>query len=311
MKFLITGGNGLLGSAFKRILPDAIYPDREEMDCCSWEDVSSVIGAYEPDVVIHLAAKVGGVQANMNEPFMFYHLNSVMNNNIMQACSLRGVPKLVSCLSTCIYPSSEYINYPLTEDQLHLGPPHESNFGYAYAKRMVDVQTRAIRKQYGLKYISVIPNNMYGEHDNFHLTDGHVIPALIRKIWEAKISNSPSVEVWGNGQVFREFTYSEDIARAILFCVEKYDDESPINIGNSVEYLLADVIEIICETLDFHGIIEYNTNKPMGQLRKPSSNSKLRELGFNEYTSLIKGIRNTCKWFTEHYPLIRGRKGID
>lgn len=305
MKFLITGGNGLLGSAFKRILPDAIYPDREEMDCCSWEDVSSVIGAYEPDVVIHLAAKVGGVQANMNEPFMFYHLNSVMNNNIMQACSLRGVPKLVSCLSTCIYPSAEYVTYPLTEDQLHDGPPHESNFGYAYAKRMVDIQTRAIRKQYGLEYISVIPNNMYGEHDNFNLTTGHVIPALIRKVWEAKINNNPYVTVWGNGQVYREFTYAEDIAKAILFCVENYEDESPINIGKSVEYLLENVIEIICEVLDFDGTIVYDESKPMGQISKPSSNLKLKRLGFDSWTPIIRGIRSTCKWFTENYPNIR------
>ena len=306
MQYLITGGNGLLGNAFKRIMQDAIYPDRNEMDCTNYEEVSSVIGAYEPDVVIHLAAKVGGVQANMYEPFMFYHLNSVMNNNIMQACSLRGVPKLVSCLSTCIYPSAEYVTYPLTEDQLHDGPPHESNFGYAYAKRMVDVQTRAIRNQYGLDYISVIPNNMYGEHDNFNLTNGHVIPALIRKIWEAKISNSPTVSVWGNGQVFREFTYAEDIARAILFCVENYDDESPINIGNSVEYLLADVVEIISEALDFNGTIVYDDSKPIGQIRKPSSNSKLKELGFNVYTSLIHGIRSTCNWFKTNYPNVRG-----
>jgi GDP-L-fucose synthase len=306
MRYLITGGNGLLGNAFKRIIPDAIYPDRNEMDCTNYEEVSSVIGAYEPDVVIHLAAKVGGVQANMNDPFMFYHLNSVMNNNIMRACSLRRIPKLVSCLSTCIYPSRYYVDYPLTEDQLHAGPPHESNFGYAYAKRMVDVQTRAIRKQYGLKYVSVIPNNMYGEHDNFNLTDGHVIPALIRKVWEAKITNSPTVMVWGDGQVFREFTYAEDIAKAILFCVENYDDESPINIGNSVEYLLADIVEIISEALDFQGTIVYDESKPKGQIRKPSSNSKLKELGFNVYTPLIHGIRSTCNWFKTNYPNVRG-----
>lgn len=308
MKYLITGGNGLLGNAFKSIMPNAIYPDRNEMDCTNYEEVSSIIGAYEPDVVIHLAAKVGGVQANMNDPFMFYHLNSVMNNNIMRACSLRQIPKLISCLSTCIYPSKYYVEYPLTENQLHYGPPHESNFGYAYAKRMVDIQTRAIRKQYGLKYISVIPNNMYGEHDNFHLIDGHVIPALIRKIWEAKINNKPTFEVWGDGQVFREFTYAKDIAKAILFCSENYDNESPINVGSTGEYLLSNVIELISKILEFNGEIVYDSSKPKGQIRKPSSNSKLKELGFNEYTSLETGLEQTCDWFRINYPNVRGIK---
>jgi GDP-L-fucose synthase len=308
MKYLITGGSGLLGNAFKSILPDAIYPNRSEMDCTNFEEVSSTIGAYEPDVVIHLAAKVGGVQANMNEPFMFYHLNSVMNNNIMRVCSLRGVPKLVSCLSTCIYPSEEYVEYPLTENQLHAGPPHESNFGYAYAKRMVDIQTKAIRKQYRLNYISVIPNNMYGEHDNFDLTNGHVIPALMRKIWEAKINNQPSFEVWGDGEVYREFTYAKDIAKAIKYCVEHYTDEDPINIGNSSEYLLKDVIMIVKRSLGYEGDITFDISKPKGQIRKPSSNKKLIEIGYsqNMYTDLEYSLEKTCKWFKKNYPNVRG-----
>lgn len=308
MKYLITGGSGLLGNAFKSILPDAIYPNRSEMDCTNFEEVSSTIGAYKPDVVIHLAAKVGGVQANMNEPFMFYYLNSVMNNNIMRVCSLRGVPKLVSCLSTCIYPSEEYVEYPLTENQLHAGPPHESNFGYAYAKRMVDIQTKAIRKQYGLNYISVIPNNMYGEHDNFDLTNGHVIPALMRKIWEAKIHNKPSFEVWGDGEVYREFTYAKDIAKAIKYCVENYTDEDPINIGNSSEYLLKDVIMIIKRCLGYEGDIIFDISKPKGQIRKPSSNKKLIDIGYsqNRYTDLEYSLEKTCQWFKNNYPNVRG-----
>ena len=218
------------------------------------------------------------------------------------------MPRLVCCLSTCIYPDQPYVSYPLTEEQLHLGPPHPSNFGYAYAKRMVDVQLRAVRKQHGLEYISVIPNNLYGENDNFDLENSHVIPALIRKIWEAKINNKPYFEVWGDGEVYREFSYAEDIAKIILFCLENYTEEEPINIGNTKEYFLKDIINLIKKELDYNGNIVYDKTKPKGQVRKPTSNQKFLNLGWKQekYTSLEEGIKKTCKWFKETYPNIRG-----
>jgi GDP-L-fucose synthase len=215
---------------------------------------------------------------------------------------------LVCCLSTCIYPDEKHVKYPLTEDQLHNGPPHDSNFGYAYAKRMVDVQLKAVRQQYGYDYTAVVPNNMYGEHDNFDLENGHVIPALIRKIWEAKINNKPSFTVWGDGEIYREFTYAEDIAKAILFCIDNYIDIEPINIGSTQEYRLKDVIEIITKQLDYSGDIIFDITKPKGQVRKPSSNKKLLNLGWKEewYTPLDVGLKKTCDWFKQNYPNVRG-----
>lgn len=311
---IITGGSGLLGNSFKKYLPNADYPDSKFLDLTDetralsfFENVQFVDGI---DTVIHLAGKVGGVKANTEFISDFYAVNSAINNNVINACVKADVRKLVCCLSTCIYPDEKYVNYPLTEEQLHNGPPHHSNFGYAYAKRMVDVQLRAVRQQYGLQYISVIPNNMYGEHDNFDLENGHVIPALIRKIWEAKINNKPSFTVWGDGEIYREFTYAEDIAKAIIFCIQKYNEPEPINIGNPQEYSLKQVIEIIKKELDYSGNIVYDNSKPKGQVRKPSSNQKLVNLGWkNEwYTPLETGLKKTCEWFIKNYPNVRGIK---
>ena len=308
---IVTGGNGLLGSAFKKILPNALYPTRKQLDLSSHNNIKQYfekIGKKNIDVVIHLAAFVGGVKTNTENVFNFYQQNSNINNNVIDTCVWAGVPKLVCCLSTCIYPDQPYVSYPLTEEQLHLGPPHPSNFGYAYAKRMVDVQLRAARKQYGLEYISVIPNNLYGKNDNFDLENSHVIPALIRKIWEAKINNKPDFQVWGDGEVYREFSYAEDIAKIILFCLENYTKEEPINIGNTKEYFLRDIINLIKKELDYNGNIIYDKTKPKGQVRKPTSNQKLLSLGWKQedYTSLEEGIEKTCKWFKKTYPNIRG-----
>ncbi len=311
---IITGGSGLLGSSFKNILPNAYYPTRKELDLNNKNETKNYFNKFNEfsvskiSAVIHLAGKVGGVKANTQYIADFYQQNSDINNNVISSCLYTDVPKLVCCLSTCIYPDEKYVSYPLTEDQLHNGPPHESNFGYAYAKRMVDVQIRSINKQYSANYISVIPNNMYGENDNFDLENGHVIPALIRKIWEAKINKKPFFEVWGDGEVYREFTYAEDIAKAILYLLEINYSGGPLNIGCTREYKLKDVIDIICKELEYDGEIVFDTTKPKGQIRKPTSNTKFLSLGWKEenYTSFDVGIKKTCKWFKENYPNIRG-----
>lgn len=205
MTILITGASGLVGQALISHLSNsniqAISPARKEVDFLNKEETEKYFQLYEAadgqglyskiKCVFHLAARVGGVKANTDFIASFYDENIAINTNVLAACLNYSIPKVVSVLSTCVYPDAPYISYPLTEDQLHLGPPHDSNFGYAYAKRMLDVQTRTYRKQYGVNYITVIPNNLFGEHDNFHLQDGHVIPALMRKIWEAKLNNKP------------------------------------------------------------------------------------------------------------------------
>jgi GDP-L-fucose synthase len=312
---IITGGSGLLGNAFKKILPPSKhvkYPTRKELNLNDKINIIKYIDKQEydgsVDTIIHLAGMVGGVKANTEKVFTFYTENSNINNNLIDAAVYTNTRNLVCCLSTCIYPDEKYVEYPLTEDQLHNGPPHDSNFGYAYAKRMVDVQLRAANEQYGHEYISVIPNNMYGEHDNFDLENGHVIPALIRKIWEAKINKKTTFEVWGDGEIYREFTYAEDIARAILFCLEQDYNGGPINIGCTKEYKLKDIINLICKELEYEGQIVYNISKPKGQIRKPTSNAKFIEFGWSEemYTPIEVGLKKTCDWFKQNYPNVRG-----
>jgi GDP-L-fucose synthase len=232
--YIVTGGTGMVGSAFERLLPNANYPTRQELK--NMLDDTFYENQFNGKSIIHLAAKVGGVKANVEQVADFYVNNSTLNEKVLSAAHRGKANKVISLLSTCIYPDSSYVTYPLTEEQLHLGPPHYSNFGYAYSKRMVDVMSRAYRQQYNCNFITAIPNNLYGENDNFDLENGHVIPALIRKIWEAKINNAPYVECWGDGTPLREFTYSTDIARIILFLLDVYDEPTPINIGNTEEY---------------------------------------------------------------------------
>ena len=302
--FLVTGGSGMAGTAMQRVLPKALYPTRQEMDL----SVGASFGGA--DYIIHLAAKVGGIKANMNFMGDFYFENEKINQNVLHAAKEAGTKKVISLLSTCVYPDAPYVAYPLTEEQLHLGPPHQSNYGYAYAKRMIDVMSRAYHQQYGCNFITAIPNNLYGENDNFDLENSHVIPALMRKIWEAKLNKRPSVECWGDGSPLREFTYSEDIARILVFLLEHYDEPTPINIGSTEEYSIKQIVEFLCEFLEYNGEIVWDTNKPSGQFRKPSSNAKLLALGWKEegYTPLKKGLKKTCDWFKMNYPNVRGVK---
>ena len=301
---IITGGSGMVATAFKKILSTAIYPSRSHMPLNEGADFNNI------EYVFHLAAKVGGIKANMNFMGDFYYENEKINQNVLQAAKEAGVKKVVSLLSTCVYPDAPYITYPLTEEQLHMGPPHHSNYGYAYAKRMVDVMSRAYRDQYGCNFITAIPNNLYGENDNFDLEDSHVIPALMRKIWEAKINNNSFVECWGDGSPLREFTYSEDIAKILIFLMDNYDEKDPINIGNTKEHSIKAVALMLCKYLEYDGEIVWNTDKPAGQFRKPSSNKKLLDLGWKKewYTPFEEGLKKTCEWFIMNYPNVRGVK---
>ena len=297
---IITGGSGMVGNAFKNFFPNAEYITKNQL-----HDFSYII---KDKFVIHLAAKVGGVKANIDFVSDFYTYNSEINQKVLDYARIGKAKKVVSLLSTCVYPDAPYVTYPLTEEQLHMGPPHSSNFGYAYAKRMIDVMSRAYRQQYDCNFITAIPNNLYGENDNFDLENSHVIPALMRKIWEAKINNKSSVEVWGDGTPLREFTYSPYIARILIFLLQNYDEPEPINIGNTEEYTINEIVQLLCELLEYDGKIKWNTSKPNGQHRKPSSNKKLLDLGWKEtdYTSIKEGLKKTCDWFKINYPNVRG-----
>lgn len=324
-KSYVTGASGMLGTQLVSYLRQTgeivYYHSSNELNLCDSHTTRKYIGKFEfsnssgshtsLDCIYHLAAYVGGVKANSERLATFYSRNAQMGINLLDACAHSNVPKVVSVLSTCVYPDTPYVTLPLTEDQLHMGPPHPSNFGYAYAKRMLDVHTRALRKQYGLAYVTVIPNNLFGKHDNFHLEDGHVIPALMRKVWEAKLSGAPYITVWGDGTPLREFTYAPDAARILKIVADEYDDDLPLNIGCTEERSIRQVVETLCDALGYSGDISYDTTKPMGQHRKPSSNRRLLELTSwkeSDYTPFDKAIRETCDWFKIHYPSIRGIK---
>ena len=304
-KILVTGGSGMVGSALKKILPEAIYVSSKNFDLTSARHAYYMYKHHSPDYVIHLAAKVGGVKANSENLADFFASNVRINTNVLDYAKMFRVKKVVSLLSTCVYPDD--VTYPLTEDQFHNGEPHPSNYGYAYAKRMLEVHSRALRDQYGCNFICAIPNNLYGENDAYDLEDSHVIPAITRKIWEAKQTGS-KVVLWGDGSPLREFTYSEDLARTLLFLLENYDEKEPINVGNTQEFSIRQLAETVADILDYQGEIIWDTSKPAGQYKKPSDNSKLIELGWetSNFTTLKEGLKKTCEWFTMNYPNVRG-----
>jgi len=304
-KILVTGGTGMIGNAVKNILPEAVYISSKDYNLLDFKQAEKMFSDHNPDYVIHLAARVGGVKANYDNLGSFFIDNVRINTNVLDFAMKYNVKKVISLLSTCVYPDS--VEYPLTEDQISSGEPHYTNFAYAYAKRMLDVQSRALRKQYGCNYITAIPNNLFGAHDYFHLEDSHVIPAIIRKIHEAKTQGTVP-EFWGDGMPRREFTYSEDLANILLFLLDKYDGEHPINIGNTEEYSIFEVVNLVSEILDYDGPIKWDETKLSGQFRKPSSNKKLIDLGWKKelYTDFRKALKNTCEWFIMNYPNVRG-----
>ena len=304
---LVTGASGLLGSEILKISPDSIGLTSKDCDLTEASQLRLCPNG-KFDTVIHCAAKVGGVKANSDYIADFFDDNMKMNMKMLEACKYDGL-KLVSVLSTCVYPDAPYVKYPLTEDQLHMGPPHHSNFGYAYAKRMLEVQSRAYRKQHGCNFITVIPNNLYGPNDNYDLESSHVVPALIRKFHEASISGSKEVVIWGSGKPLREFTYSKDAAKIILWLAENYDGEKPVNIGNPEQVSIEKLALTISGEMRFKGTIRFDNTKPDGQYQKPSSNEFLRSLGWKgEYTPLRDGLSETINSFKERYPNVRGVK---
>tara|TARA_R110000824_G_scaffold121839_3_gene278238 strand:- start:22997 stop:23968 length:972 start_codon:yes stop_codon:yes gene_type:complete len=311
-KILVTGGTGMVGYALKwgyvygNGIPNAIFISSKDYDLRDSDQVEAMFRKHNPEYVIHLAARVGGIKANSDNAADFFYDNIMINTNVLHAAKNHGVKKLISLLSTCIYPNK--ISYPLQEKSIHDGEPHESNFAYAYAKRMLDVQSRAYRKQYGCNFITVVLNNLFGENDNFHYEDSHVIPAMIRKIYEAK-GNNEAITLWGDGSPLREFTYSGDLAEILLFLLKNYDGSTPLNVGQTKEYSIRDVAHLICGIANYDSSnIIWDTEKPTGQLRKPSDNALLMELGWrnNSYTQFEIALQKTCDWFVKNYPNIRG-----
>lgn len=297
-KILVTGGNGLVGSEI-----DADIKVGKEFDLRDPSISDKLIGMYNPTHVIHCAGKVAGLGGNMNAMGEYFYDNLMINTNIIESCRKNKIEKLLVFSSTCVFPAD--VEYPLTEKKIHLGPPHETNYGYAYAKRMADIQILAYNNQYSTKYFSVIPCNMYGPNDNYNLETSHVIPSLIHKAYLAKVNNT-DISVWGSGKSLREFIFSKDVARITEKLVRTYDDIKPIILSTSEEVSIEEIITTICDILDFKNNIIFDKSKPEGQFRKPSDNSYLRSIiGDYKFTPLRDGLEETIEYFIKNYNKVR------
>lgn len=293
-KVLVTGGNGLVGSAI-----EADVKVGREFDLSKSDEARKMYELHNPTHVIHCAAKVGGLGSNMNYKGEYFYDNIMINTNVIEEARKSGVEKLVAFLSTCVFPDK--VEYPLKENKIHLGPPHFSNDAYAYSKRMADVQIRAYREQYGLKYTSVIPTNIYGPNDNFSLQHGHVMPMLIHKMYNSMKTGEDFV-VWGSGTPLREFIYSKDIAKLTEWVLENYDEAEPIILSTSNEISIRDLVDLLVKEFNFKGRVVFDDTKPDGQFRKPSDNLKIKSyLPDFEFTPIEVGIKETVNWFIENY----------
>ena len=309
MKILITGGTGLVGSAIKKIsnrYPNYsfVFISSKDCDLTDFQETTQMFSKLEPDYVIHLAANVGGLFKNMNQKVKMFEDNLMINYNVVKCCYSFKVKKLVAILSTCIFPDK--VSYPINEEMLHEGPPHNSNEGYAYAKRMLEIHIKKYREQHNKDFICVSPCNVYGPHDNFNLEDSHVIPALIHKCYISKKENT-DFTIRGDGSPLRQFIYSEDLGELILKILEKNNiSYSNIILSPEKEYSIKEVGENIKEGFNYRKEITYNTEFSNGQYRKNVSNQKLLELFPDfKFTSLEYGIRETISWFINNYETCR------
>ena len=305
-RVIVTGGNGFLGrhvvaALHRRGCPEAnvFVPRSSEYDLTRPEAVRRMYDAFPGDLVIHLAARVGGIGANRANPGSFFHDNLMMGIQLMEEARQRGVAKVVLLGTVCAYP--KHTPVPFQESSLWEGYPEETNAPYGLAKKMLLVQSQAYRQQYGFDSIFLLPVNLYGPGDNFDLETSHVIPALIRKMIEASDSSAPRVVCWGDGSPTREFLYVEDCAEGILLAAERYDRSDPVNLGCSQEIAIKDLVAMIADKVGFTGKIVWDASQPNGQPRRMLDSSRAeREFGFRAQISLSDGLDRTIAWFREH-----------
>jgi GDP-L-fucose synthase len=303
-KIIVTGANGLVGHAIRQMnLENSAYLSREDVDLTDFTATKNRFLDLKPENVIHLAAQVGGIGGNLIHSGEYFRNNILINTNVLESARLAGSKRLISFMSTCVFPDNS--PYPLNEKDLHNGPPHPSNFGYAYAKRMLEVQSSAYRKEWNCNYKVVIPTNIYGPNDNFSLTEGHVVPALIHRTYLAK-KNGTDLSVWGSGKPLREFVYSDDIARLALWAIEHYSEDTPIIFTSGIEVSIRELTEMVAKKMKFEGNLIFDSSKPDGQYRKPSDTTKLKKwLPEFQWTPLEEGIERTVEWFLSNYPKLR------
>lgn len=302
-KIYVAGHRGLVGSAIVRNLKSKGYNNivgrtHKELELTDQQAVRAFFEEERPDVVVLAAAKVGGINANNTTPAEFIYDNMQVQCNVIHCCHQYGVKKLLFLGSTCIYP--KMAPQPIPEDALLTGPLETTNEAYAVAKIAGMEMCKFYKRQYGDDFISCMPTNLYGPHDNYDLSGSHVLPAMIRKFHEAKLNHAPSVELWGTGTPLREFLYVDDMADACVFLLENYNGEQHVNIGTGKEITIKELAEMVKKTVGFEGEIIWNDSMPDGTPRKLTDVTKLHSLGWRHKVELEEGIRMAYDWFKEN-----------
>lgn len=309
---LVTGGSGLVGQGIKdHVTNNAvaneewIFLSSKDGDLRDRKETEAIFEKNKPTHVIHLAAKVGGLFANMAQKVEFYRENIIINDNIMECSRIYKVKKLVSMLSTCVFPDKT--SFPINETMLHNGPPHPSNEGYAYAKRMIDTMNRAYAEEYGCNFTSIIPTNIYGPHDNFSIQNGHVIPGLIHKCYLAKKNNTPFT-IWGSGTPLRQFIYSLDLAELTVWVMRDYHSPEPItlSVDESAEVSIKELALTVAKAMKFEGEVVFDSSKADGQFKKTADNAKLRSFQPDfKFITIEEGVQKAVDWFVENHDVCR------
>jgi len=300
-RICVTGGAGFLGQHLVRNLQskgahDIFIPHYPEYDLVKSEDIARMLADAQPDIIIHLAAHVGGIGANLARPAEFFYDNLMMGVQLMHQAWQRGVEKVVALGTICAYP--KFTPIPFKEENLWDGYPEETNAPYGLAKKMLLVQSQAYRQQYGFNSIFLLPVNLYGPGDNFDLASSHVIPALIRKCVEAKEHGADEIVAWGDGSPTREFIYVEDAAEGIALATQYYNRSDPVNIGSSFEISIKELTELIARLTGFEGRVRWDTSKPNGQPRRKLDTTRAKEyFGFSAKTNFEDGLRKTIDWY--------------
>ena len=300
-RFLVTGGGGFLGQSLleglrRRGAASVLAPRSRECDLRREAAIAGLLERHRPEVILHLAAVVGGIGANRANPGKYFYENLIMGVQLMEQARRCGVRKFVAVGTVCAYP--KFAKVPFREDEIWDGYPEETNAPYGLAKKMLLVQAQAYRQQYGFNAIYLLPVNLYGPRDNFDPESSHVIPALIRKCLEARRDGAPFMEVWGTGSASREFLYVDDCAEGILLATERYDKPDPVNLGSGQELSIKDLVLTIARLTGFTGEIRWDATKPDGQPRRGLDVSRARaEFGFQARVPFEEGLRRTIAWY--------------
>lgn len=294
-KVVITGGHGFLGSHLREYFPDAFLPKHSEYDLLDQSACAKVVEGA--DTVIHLAARVGGIGYNQENPATLFYDNALMGIYMIDSAYKAGVKKFVQLGTVCAYP--KFTPTPFREKDLWIGYPEETNAPYGLAKKMLLVQLQAYRKQYGFNGIYLLPVNLYGPHDNFNPESSHVIPALIRKIAQAK-EYGDELEVWGSGNATREFLYVKDAAEGIYLATKNYNEEDPVNLGSGVSISIKKLVDMLCNIIEYKGQVKWNSQMPDGQPKRELEVSRAKEFGFTAKTSFVQGLTETVKYYYDN-----------